>query len=239
MPDGTLLSMPIPSDYDKDTFDGLQYNGYTYSEILKQLKPSKVYDRCHVDPDIREGNRIKVIPGWKPAFGQINAAQGLLRNAGVGKGDLFLFFGWFRKTEYRNGRLHFISGHSTDVHIIYGYMEIGDVVTHKQDIAEYSWHPHASYTSCTNAIYIPADRSSLDGAKKGYGTLDYREDRVLTLNGCNRGTWKELPFLMPEHIYGNKKNSAQGKGLYYSGIWQELVINDSPGLTEWARSVIM
>lgn len=58
------------------------------------------------------------------------------------------------------------------------------------------------------------------------------------MEGQNRGTWNNLSFLRPEHIYGNKKNSANGSGLYYSGIWQELVVFESDGLIEWAKSII-
>ena len=29
---------------------------------------------------------------------------------------------------------------------------------------------------------------------------------------------------MPEYVYGNRKNSSKD-GLYYAGIWQELVID--------------
>ena len=46
------------------------------------------------------------------------------------------------------------------------------------------------------------------------------------------------PFLMPEHVYGRRKNSAKENGLYYSGIWQELILEESEGLLEWAESVI-
>lgn len=239
LPDGTLLSMPIPSDHDPDMYEGLQYNEVKYSDILRQLSPSREYVHCHVDPDIREDVRVNKIPRWKPAFGQIGAAQGLLRNAGVEKGDLFLYFGWFRKTEYKNGKLTFIRDPKADMHVIYGYLEIGDILIRKKDIERYPWHPHANYTSDTNALYIPSKHLSFDKTRKGYGTLDYREDRVLTLERHNRGTWKELPFLMPEYVYGNKKNSSKGKGLYYSGIWQELVVYGSPGLIDWAEQVVM
>ena len=68
MPDGTLLSLPIPS-HDADFYEELSYHGISYSEILKQLRPKRVYDRCHVDPDIRQNcrtanvkARIPVIP---------------------------------------------------------------------------------------------------------------------------------------------------------------------------------
>ena len=242
MPDGTLLSMPIPSD-DNGSYDDLNYNGVSYSDILHQLRPNKEYNNCHIDPDIRD-NRYSTVVGWKPAFGQIGAAQGLLSNAGVEKGDIFLFFGWFRQAELHNGRYRFVGSRSggfydhSDMHIIYGFMQIGDILTEKERIAQYSWHPHSSFTGKTNAIYTPADTLSLISGMKGYGTLDYRKDRVLTMENKSRGTWNALPFLMPEHTYGKKKNSAKGEGLYYNGIWQELVIYESDGLIEWVKSVI-
>lgn len=45
-------------------------------------------------------------------------------------------------------------------------------------------------------------------------------------------------FLMPEHVYGHKKNSAKDGGLYYAGQWQELIINESKGLREWVTQVV-
>jgi len=117
--------MPIPSD-DKDSYDDLCYNGTPYSRILQQLAPKKTFEHCHVDPDIRDECRAKSIEGWKPGFGQSGSAQGVLDNAGVEPGDLFLFFGWFRKVELYNGCYRFIRtsrggfyDHS-DMHVIYG-----------------------------------------------------------------------------------------------------------------------
>lgn len=245
MPDGTLLSMPIPSN-DKDRYSDLSYNGMSYSDILKQLSPRREYDHCHVDPDIRE-SRINRIKDWEAAFGQIGASQGLLKNAGVEKGDIFLFFGWFRKVEIINGKYRFVKRKNgtfydhADMHVIYGYLQTGDILTEREKIAGYPWHPHSSSDrsySDSNAIYIPSENLSIIPELKGYGTLDYRQDRVLTMENHNRGTWKEMPFLLPEHVYGNRKNSAKEDGIYYSGIWQELVIEESDGLLDWVESII-
>ena len=245
MPDGTLLSMPIPSD-DRERYSDLSYNGITYSDILSQLSPRKTFDHCHVDPDIRD-NRIKRDKNWMPAFGQIGAAQGLLKNAGIEKGDIFLFFGWFRKTELLNGKYRFVSRRKggffdhADMHVIYGYMQIGNILTEKEGVLKYSWHPHSEMRRIetgTNAIYTPSERLTLMPEYPGYGTLDFRSDRVLTMENHNRGTWNQLPFLLPEHVYGNRKNSAKGDGIYYGGIWQELVIEESDGLLEWVESII-
>ena len=39
LPDGTLLSFPIPAKIDQLTYQDLQYEGVAYSDILTQLKP--------------------------------------------------------------------------------------------------------------------------------------------------------------------------------------------------------
>ena len=47
MPDGTLLSMPIPSN-DALAFDDLGHGEYTYREILRLLYPKGKYKNCHL-----------------------------------------------------------------------------------------------------------------------------------------------------------------------------------------------
>lgn len=114
-------------------------------------------------------------------------------------------------------------------------------MTDPTEISKYTWHPHAAefrLNNKTNALYLPSRCLSWDSSLPGWGTLVFRTDRVLTMAGKSRGTWNPLSFLMPEHVYGNKKNSSRNGGLYYSGIWQELVINESNGLNEWAKSII-
>ncbi len=245
LPDGTLLSMPIPEE-EGVRYSDISWNGMTYADILKQLAPNRSYDCCHLDPDLRD-NRIKHIEGWKPAFGQTGAAQGQLRNAGVGLGDIFLFFGWFRGTEEteeglkfgRRDSEHFYEGN--DLQVIYGYLQVGEIVTDAERIKEYSWHPHASKShlvSKNNALYLPADRLSIEPSLKGYGVLDYRKDRVLTMEGKSRALWDEYPFLMPDHVRG-RKNSAKGEGLYYAGIWQELIVDESDELIEWVKKIVV
>ena len=79
MPDGTMLSMPIPST-DDVRYDDLCYRDLLYSELLNQLNPKKTYVACHLDPDIRSDVRKRKIDGWLPAFGQISAANTYLQN---------------------------------------------------------------------------------------------------------------------------------------------------------------
>jgi Nucleotide modification associated domain 3 len=83
--------------------------------------------------------------GWRPMFGQADAAQQHLANQGVGREDIFLFFGWFRDVLCTDGRLRYTRSPDRAVrplnyHAIWGWMEIGDVLS----AAKFAtWHPWA------------------------------------------------------------------------------------------------
>ena len=247
MPDGTMLSMPIPSD-DDAKFSDLHYNGVSYADLIKSLNSKFTAECCHVDPDIRNGIRKTDIPKWQPAFGQISAAQTSLKNAEVNEGDLFLFFGWFRHVKETNNGYKYVTRRDSknfydhaDLHMIYGYMQIGKIITNPEEIKKYTWHPHSGkgYVSTkTNALYIPADKLSFNSSMPGYGTLDYHEKRVLTMKDRTRAIWNNYDFYSPDMIHDNRKNSDKKGGLYYAGVWQELVINESEALTEWAKKIL-
>ena len=258
LPDGTMLSIPIP-DNDSDTiitYDDLCFEGKSYDELLRNLPRKKRPDyskiKCHLDPDIRPNVRKKRIENWKPAFGQTETSQGYLHNAGVTVGDLFLFFGWFYKTEFNNhGCLRYTCGYKdgldfydhSDLHIIFGYMQIGKILNDPEEISKYFWHPHSSkyhLKSKNNTLYLPSDHLTLAPEKPGFGTLKYDISRVLTLEGESRGIWKAYDFLMPDKIIGQtRKNSAKGKGLYYAGIWQELVFEGTDEIINWILKNIL
>ena len=240
LPDGTLLSLPIPDEEDLKYSD-LQYNGFSYDRILAGLNPGAVYSGCHLDPDIREGVRIVPADNWRPAFGQTGSALGILRNAEVTVGDLFLFFGIFRQTEYdKDGVLRFAYKKGA-VHMIHSYLQIGEILDTPEKIRKCSWHPHADferYRSDRNALYLASEKLSLCPSLPGCGVLSYREDRVLTMEGKTPATWREYEFLMPDHIIGNRKNSARCGGLYYQGQWQELVLKPDNEAEEWAVKLL-
>lgn len=241
MPDGTLLSMPIPSDYDNMRFDEFAWQGMTYHEILSQLRPNRAYTTCHLDPDIRPDVRASQVSGWKPAFGQIGSSQGVLRNNGIGENDLFLFFGLFRQTEWvHHGCLQFQQG-ATSKQVVFGYLQVQKVITNPVEIKRYPWHPHACASrlmDATNALYIPSEMLTFDPSRPGCGVLDNRPDRILTKQGEKPATWVQRPFYSPESVSGIRKNSAKKDGLYYAGQWQELVLRESEEANQWARSII-
>ncbi|MEE1178042.1 MAG: hypothetical protein U0K71_13650 [Paludibacteraceae bacterium] len=55
LPDGTLLSFPIPDpDSSGNPFDSLVFEDKSYYDIIKELSPkTKIIsqDTCHLDPD--------------------------------------------------------------------------------------------------------------------------------------------------------------------------------------------
>ncbi|MCK9156658.1 MAG: hypothetical protein M0P12_11245 [Paludibacteraceae bacterium] len=163
LPDGTMLSLPIPSEGDENCYESLKYGDLTYFQIIKQLNSR--YDfkvkYCHLDPDLREDAKVRM-KGWTPTFGQMVQSLSHLHNQGVGKGDIFLFFGRFRRTMLTNGVLQY-DKKSPIVHVIYGYLQIEKEYDVKNDILP-GWlkdHPHASYTETLNSIcWIQADNAT-------------------------------------------------------------------------------
>ena len=94
LPDGTLLSFPIPEKNEKIKFSEIFYDGKSYLDIIKELnKSTQIKDNyvCHLDPDIRF-IKERNIKNWRPLFGQASSALGHLDKQGVGIEDVFLFF---------------------------------------------------------------------------------------------------------------------------------------------------
>ena len=85
-----------------------------------------INDRVHLDPDIDRSadNRL---PGWRPSLGQTGAAQTHLDGQGVGPGDVFLFFGWFREVEAVSRNWRYVP-RAPDLHVMFGWLEVGAVI---------------------------------------------------------------------------------------------------------------
>lgn len=245
MPDGTLLSLPIPSGEDDNvfTYSSLYWNGRSYFDIIHSLKPKSTIladDFCHLDPDIRE-NVCSRSPGWRPAFGQVDAALTHLRNQQVGVGDLFLFFGWFRATEIINGVLRYKRG-APDLHIIYGYMQVGRIIQKENDVPQWLMkHPHASYKNAwgknLNAIFLPTNSLSILPDMKGCNILNYRENRVLTKPNMSRGFWS-LPLSFKNISISYHPNPWRGDYFKSTGRGQEFVMDATPEVIEWTKQII-
>ena len=246
MEDGTLVSFPIPSN-DKDSFDDLVYCGQSYSKILKDLN-YKGNLNCHVDPDLSIDRRKNMIDGWRPIFGQINSsATYLINNVDIRVGDLFLFFGNYHKVKYIDGRYQYLkkTGNfysDNDLQVIWGYMQVGEIITDSQKQRRYSWHPHSIENRTkedSNVMFVASDKLSFNENMPGAGELKFREDRVLTAKNCKKATWIKRSIYDVDSIIGNRKNSSKiADGIYYAGIWQELGLYETLECEEWAKKIV-
>ena len=215
--DNTYFSLPIP--YEK----GIPFADVSYKcnkgksinlmELLNQLdkfKPANGGKRavtdtdfCHFDPDIADNVIIKGRnEPWQRGFGQKNGEQTHLEGQGVGKGDLFIFFGRFQDIIETAGKYKYDTSKKPR-HVIFGWMEVGEILeinpnpneNNKNDKSEYPLlknHPHYNWDNeLNNVIYIPTGELSLNPEKKGYGTFEQYDDKfLLSKNGENMGIWK-------------------------------------------------
>lgn len=243
LPDGTLLSLPIPSEDASDKLGSLYWEGKSYFDIIKSLKPRtklQADTSCHLDPDLRRDCKQRTAD-WQPAFGQVGAALSSLRNEGVEKGDLFLFFGWFKQTELRKGELKFVKG-APDLHIVYGYMQVGDIVNRKEDIPlGIGSHPHVffkdEWEKGQNAVFLASDTLSLNPNLSGCGVLDFRSNRILTKQGKSRTRW-DLPHFFKEVDIKGCKNPWKEDYFQSAAIGQEFIMEATDEIADWARQII-
>lgn len=257
-----FVPLPIPSRYEDDTkYSELNVHENIFaSDLLKDLGlPTRKYETCHNDPDINS-NYINNRPlGWKANFGQVKSAESHLENMQIGLGDIFLFFGWFKKVEFKNGKFCYIKDKvfPNGFHAIYGYLQIGEIL--KPNISSIpSWleyHSHFKYktldefNNANNTIYVANEifSDSREGNKKGANFFHFNEELILTKeNQPNRTLWR-LPLSFhpnnqlslsynPKERWKLEKNNAllnsaaKGQEFVFSG-------NSEPAL-EWGIDLI-
>jgi len=244
LPDGTLLSLPIPSKDDTIQYTELSYSCKNYLEIIKELNPnSKFKDQytCHLDPDLRK-DMIKRENEWKPLFGQNKAAQGHLKNMDIKEGDLFLFFGWFKETEQKNGTLKYIKG-APDMHMIFGYLQIGEIFSDFSNFPkEIHYHPHAQNKFekiKNNCIYKASNYLSFHSEVSGGGCLNFHNDLVLTKKGYSKSKWELPSFFQDISISYHSKESFVDDYFQSAAKGQEFIIEKNDSVSEWAKNLII
>lgn len=188
MPDGTMLSFPIPVTGIEKGIEtkSLSFKGEPLTNIFNELGHPQVNRVHHVDPDIYHLN------GMQPygAYGQAGAALSHLDSQGVGVGDIFLFFGTFCKTIMLDDKLQYEMMHP--FHAIFGFLKVERKVS-MADIdnePELNWlkqHPHYINKDFgdhkkANTIYIGSD----------YGYFKYSDQLLLTKPGYKKSWW-QLP----------------------------------------------
>lgn len=254
LPDGRILYIPIPGEqhdtirykdvYGEDDFGNIaDIVGQVAGGIRLNGKKIKMSDnvKCHLDPDINV-NAYPRKEDWRGCFGQADASQTVLRKAGVGKGDLFLFFGWFNKTYIKNGKLHYCKGQG--FHMIFGWLQIEEILyTAQHEVPEWlKYHPH-TVPRClprpSNCIYIGSSYLSWDHNKRGYGIFrNVQDSLILTKEGETRSKWK-----LPEDFKGisiTYHKETSWKDNYFQSAYrgQEFVFEENTKVENWAKKMI-
>ena len=202
LPNGEMLSFPIPDKSSGILYREIRASAGNYKnvyQILSDLGCPKIKENytAHLDPDLCS-NSFPRVKGWLPVFGQQAQSLSHLKNNSVGKGDLFLFFGLFRETEYVSGKLKYRKGSKT-FHAIFGYLLVGRVVDlHEQLPDDLNWlkyHPHMKSKGENNRIFISAEKMPVSGRSyRGSGVFkNYSEDIRLSSNLKSTSSWR-LPL---------------------------------------------
>lgn len=148
-------------------------------------------------------------PGWRPALGQTGAAQAHLAGQGVGPGDIFLFFGWFREVERLAGKWRYVP-RAPDLHLLFGWLEVADVlpiVARREEVLQqYPWaatHVHAEnpahYAHALNHLYIAAEASRFVPGRAGGGYFKaFSPALQLSAQGATKSVWDVPCWMGPD-----------------------------------------
>ncbi|MGJ7918302.1 hypothetical protein ACI48D_22895 [Massilia sp. LXY-6] len=257
--DGTLLSLPIPSTEDSDTMASLQTHGVDLDGLLQDLSRGKhsVQTRIHHDPELLNHRGRQ---NWRPALGQTGAAHGHLAKQGVGPGDVFLFFGWFRQVERVDGRWRYVRT-APDLHVLFGWLEVDEVLPivleRERCLAAYpaiASHPHVAspehYSHRNNHLYMGSERSRFAQGQPGGGYFKrFTPQLQLTAPGETRTLWSLPEWMVPAqgrraltyHENPARWTSHSGRVLMQSvGKGQEFVLHcdDYPEARDWLSGII-
>lgn len=247
LPDGRMISLPIPSS-DNITYNELKFNNKeSYFDLMSILntqiivngiwKDLKRDTKCHLDPDINK-SVLKRHKSWKPIFGQINAAQTHLSNLRVKIDDLFLFFGTFRqvynKYKYTNG---------PEIHIIFGYFQIGEIkqINNNSQIPEWmKYHPHTNPKRFkgNNTVYIAREKLTWNPEMPGANTLKFSDKLVLTKPGYSKSKWDIPKNFKGLNISCHSEKSWKDNYFQSARIGQEFVIQESYNVEYWVKDML-
>lgn len=265
--DGTMISLPIPDTAGTVSYGDLALNGHSFGKLVTDLKAKRktrnketkrlsVADRAHLDPDLIWEVRQRK-PGWRSAYGQCGKDATILRNHEVGRGDLFIFFGWFRRCELADGTYRFLPG-EPDLHVVFGYLRVGDVIRVSYDtVPEWAQdHPHlhgtARKSDAGNTLFVAADRLGLPGASDLPGAAAFAKftDKLqLSAPGMTRSWWRLPKWFYPESgvpPLSSHENSdrwhMRGDACFLQSVarGQEFVLNVEhyPEAIEWTADLI-
>lgn len=251
LPNGKMMSLPIPSSQDNFSYADLSLDANTsYYEYMRKIS-SKIHDKhmidlnastkCHLDPDIDSHILKDRSQDWRGSFGQAGASQTILEKRNVNHGDIFLFFGWFNRIIEKNHHLVFSEGDG--FHAIFGYLQIEKrYYTADSETPEWmSYHPHMierRKIRPNNCIYVATEHTSWNNMLAGSGNFVYSDKLRLSKEGMTRSKW-----CLPDFFKGLDISYHSGKSWnenYFQSAHrgQEFVIEEDDAVSSWAIELI-
>lgn len=261
--DGTICSLPIPAKEDAVRLGQLRHADFDLPAYVDAITRGRIGpDHCvHLDPDI-DPSIIPRPAGWQPALGQSGAAQSHLARQGVGPGDLFLFYGWFRESRAMSGTAAPADGGNR--HLIYGWLQVGSVwninAERERLLATHpgvASHPHLAplpkyLSKPNNVLYVAAANLRIPGVPgiELPGAGPFRRispARTLTAPQQTRRHWRLPKWFMHEgrarlSYHANPArwtDAGDSLMLQSAAIGQEFVLElpDGPEPADWLRGV--
>jgi hypothetical protein len=271
---GEMISLPIPEHNNSwrrsRAPEFCKEKHLTYAELGKRCKSPitdlvtqlsrgriREADCVHLDPDIRRSLRNLSDKKMPLTFGQDRGSQTELR--ALEAGDLFLYFGWFRKAIEIRPRNYTFARDGADVHAIWGWLQLGmrldlpEKISLAHEVAGH--HPHVSYHAdrSPNCLYVASDKLSIFPDISGAGTFsEFRSELCLSDRQENlpprrklRSAWCLPAFFrnirMTHHQlseWDERGDCIYGKGGAYRG--QEFVFEtrgSEKEVAKWLESI--
>jgi hypothetical protein len=265
-PDGTMFSLPIPSR-DEEAFENLQHGDVDIGTVVAGITNGRMsgLNLVHLDPDLnfdayRHRKDRPHWQQWRGMLGQAGIAQSHLSKQGIGSGDVFLFFGLYRRVEETTRGWRFVKG-TPERHVLWGWLQV-DQKYRVADLGpnDLPWarhHPHlfSDHYGDQNTVYAAAAKLDLVGDEQceiaGWGVFP-KFDRRLVLtdpNGAGVSNWRLPRWFYPD---GNKppltyhpdrrrwRRDADHAYLRSVGRGQEFVLDLAhyPEATDWLSDLV-
>lgn len=233
--------------------------GAKVAELVAQLAKGKIREsECvHLDPDIRPSLRDPRNTKLPLTYGQDGGSQTELSD--LREGDLFLFFGWFRRAQEVDSNVFRFARDGADVHAIWGWLQIAErlVLPSKllraQEIANH--HPHVSHHAkrIPNCLYVAREALTFLPDYRGAGVFsEFRDGLCLSHEQSHlpprkrlRSRWRLPEFFKDVHLTHHKLSEWKlvdkwilGKGGAYPG--QEFIFETKgreEDVAEWLEGI--
>ena len=207
-PDGTMYSLPVPG-YDEEEpirYKDLYHGDINIGQVVEDLTRGRhpAWHLAGLDPDIRP-DAVHRSENWRGLFGQVGPSQTHLAKQSVQVGDVFLFFGLFRRVEETRTGWRFIRG-TPKLHVLWGWLQIEQIckvddIRHDGKFDWATYHCQFGWPSDpSNTLYITANRLNLNntGIAAGAGVFPIIHERlILTRNGQSVSNWRLPRFFYP------------------------------------------